>query len=55
MRKQALHLMDLGYNDQQITEKLQDVNQPLLKTFRARTLEYMRRTWKQKKTPEQIG
>ena len=55
LRRQVLELMDLGWTDQQIIEKLQDINQPLLRTFRARQLEYIRRTWKEKKTPEQVG
>ena len=55
LRKKVLHLMRLGYTDNQIKEELQDMNEPLVKTFKARTLEYIRRHYKESIIPEQAG
>ena len=55
LRKKALALMKIGYTDAQIREELQDMNDPLLKTLHARTLEYIRRNFRENITPEQAG
>lgn len=55
MNRRINELMKKGYNDREIKLDVVDINDPIRKTLKSRALEYRRKAFKEKVTPEEVG